>query len=109
MLKLSYTGGNESDTSPPVWDFDCTGGLTFWINKYDYIANQNYSDMVFSPNVTDDTGVRTLTFPEAVDLRAPVFDDVSVTWVATDFADHTNSCVIAVRVKRKWQMYVSLL
>ena len=93
--------GLTADSTPPVWDFNCHGGLTFWINKYDYIANQNYSDMVFAPNVTDNIGVRTLTFTEAVDLRAPVIDDVRVTWTASDFAGNEITCVMKVRVKRK--------
>ena len=99
------SGGDASDTAPPVWNFDCSQGLTFWINKYEFITKQSYRHIVMTPNVTDDTGVRSLTVNEAVDLRAPVIDDVTITWVATDYSGNANRCVMTVRVRRKYHLH----
>ena len=84
-----------------MWGFDCSSGVTFWIDKYAYIEDQPFGDQVRFPAVTDNKGIMTLEFAESEDLNAPVINDVEVTWVATDFASNTNSCVIEVRVKRK--------
>ena len=86
---------------PPVWEFDCSSGVTYWIDKYAYIVDQPFGELVLSPPVHDNVAVRNLTFAETVDLYALVIDDITVTWVASDFAGNTNSCEISVRVKRK--------
>ena len=93
---------DQPDDEAPVWDFDCSNGLTFWIDRYTYIADQSFGELVRAPAVTDNMAVKSLTFAEtAVDLDAPVIDDVTVTWLATDFAGNTNSCTMSVRVKSK--------
>ena len=73
----------------------------FWIDKYEHIIDQPFGERVLSPPVNDNIAVRTLAIAEPVDRYAPVIDDVTVTWVATDFAGNTNSCEIVIRVKRK--------
>ena len=75
--------------------------MTYWIDKYDYIADQEFGDWVLAPPVTDNIAIESLTFGDTVDLKAPVLNDFTVTWVATDFVGNNNSCEISVRVKRK--------
>ena len=85
----------------PTWDFDCSAGLTFWIDRFAYIADQSFAAEVLTPAVSDNKGISSLTFTENVDTGAPVTADLMLTYRATDFAMNTNSCLIEVRVKSR--------
>lgn len=45
----------------PEFGFNCSETITYWIDKYDYIADQPYGDMVLFPAVSDNKGIDTLT------------------------------------------------